>query len=62
MSVRNIGKDYYAIDAEGVSISDAVHQRFERALEKIAKTPAGKFAVRLAQPEKKRSARSEVAN
>ena len=47
-AVRNIGKDYYAIDTEGVSISEDVHRTFEKALKKLSQIPAKNLKVRLA--------------
>jgi len=56
MSVRKIGKDYYAIDAEGVRISDAVHKKFEKALKRVSQIPSGRLKVRLARQKKKKYA------
>lgn len=53
MSVRNIGRGYYAIDSEGVTIADHVHRAFEDAFKKVSRNSSKKFKVRLA-PERMR--------
>jgi len=54
MSVRNIGKGYYAIDSEGVTIADHVHRAFEDAFKKVSRNSSKKLRVRLA-PESMRN-------
>jgi hypothetical protein len=48
--IRNLGRGYYGIEAEGVSIDREVTARFEKAFRDAQKIPDEKLKVRFYRP------------